>query len=497
MSQPEGVEYKNFYNLKVKISAIVTCHNYGRFLARCLDSLLAQGLPFHEIILVDDRSTDNTVAVASAYQGKVKYLRSEAGNVCRARQLGFQESQGDFVVTVDADDWMCPDYNQKLIQPFLQDASVGIAYCGYSYYFETEKDRKNWPDQHFRLHQYDRDKLRRFNYIPQMSMLRREAWLGQDPELPNRLEDWEHYLRITENGWKAVLVPEYLYFYRVHSTQSTRHLLDQGILPHNYEVMRRHLSEELTVLVLFAGKAGITDSFLENLAALRKPARTQYLFIDNSGNPDFNQRLRKFNPKTVIYDRQIKFDPAQAPYIPVRYKIAEQVAKLYEFAKPYIQGKKILVVEDDVYPKPEQYFKLEESRERCRADLMSGTVLSRSTGDFLAWRAHWGDPEKNIYTVYVANARKRVLATGFGFLLLDSALYWQIPFCSSMEGMPMNGHDLMAGIWAHRNNKRWFIDGSIRCEHRDPEGKPAVFGHWRNSVCGAHANLSKAMEFDA
>lgn len=278
-----------------------------------------------------------------------------------------------------------------------------------------------------------------------------------------------------------------------------------------YEIMPRHLSEDLTILVLFAGKMGIVDSFLENLAALQKPARTQYLFIDNSGNPDFNQKLRKFNPQTVIYppaqktlglpaglhDRQIQFDPAQALFIPVRHKIAQQVADLYEFAKPYIQGKKILVVEDDVYPRPEQYFQLEESREKCRADLISGTVISRSTGDFLAWRAHWGDPEKNIYTVYVANSRKRVLATGFGFLLLDSTLYWQIPFCYSMEGMPMNGHDLMAGIWTHMNSKRWFIDGGIRCEHRDPEGQPAVFGHWRNAVCGAHANLSKAAEFGA
>src|SRR5215204_5307150 len=89
------------------VSVIIPCYNQAHFLGEAIESVLAQSYPHFEIIVVDDGSTDNTFEVASHYS-KVRLIRQENRGVSRARNAGLRESEGSYVVFLDADDRLLP-----------------------------------------------------------------------------------------------------------------------------------------------------------------------------------------------------------------------------------------------------------------------------------------------------------------------------------------------------------------------------------------------------
>lgn len=97
--------------MSVKFSVIVPAYNAGKYLTRCLDSLLCQDLPLdeYEIIVVNDGSVDNTAELLGAYSQKASNIRcftTENRGVSEARNYGCFQAVGDYFIFVDADDWI-------------------------------------------------------------------------------------------------------------------------------------------------------------------------------------------------------------------------------------------------------------------------------------------------------------------------------------------------------------------------------------------------------
>ena len=82
-------------------------YNQAVFLSEAIESVLAQTYPRFEVVVVDDGSTDNTEETARHYPG-VQCLRQENQGLAVARNNGFQQSRGDYVVFLDADDRLLP-----------------------------------------------------------------------------------------------------------------------------------------------------------------------------------------------------------------------------------------------------------------------------------------------------------------------------------------------------------------------------------------------------
>lgn len=92
-----------------RFSVIIPAFNAAATLARAIDSVRAQTWPAHEIIVVDDGSTDATAEVAARFGEAVRLIRQPNRGVSVARNAGAAAARGDWLAFLDADDWYAPD----------------------------------------------------------------------------------------------------------------------------------------------------------------------------------------------------------------------------------------------------------------------------------------------------------------------------------------------------------------------------------------------------
>lgn len=97
---------------QVRISAIVPAYNVERYVGAALASLLEQSAPFHEIIVVDDGSTDGTGSIVEQYGSHpaVRIVHTDNGGQGRARNTALAMASGDYVYFFDADDLLKTDF---------------------------------------------------------------------------------------------------------------------------------------------------------------------------------------------------------------------------------------------------------------------------------------------------------------------------------------------------------------------------------------------------
>jgi glycosyltransferase involved in cell wall biosynthesis len=92
------------------VSIVITNYNYGHFISRCIRSCLAQKSANVEVIVVDDSSTDESLEIISVFKDDIKILKTpENSGVAAAANLGIKNARGQFVVRVDADDYVSGD----------------------------------------------------------------------------------------------------------------------------------------------------------------------------------------------------------------------------------------------------------------------------------------------------------------------------------------------------------------------------------------------------
>ena len=100
------------------ISIIVPVYKAEKFITRCVDSVIAQTYQDWELLLVDDGSPDQSGVICDNYSRndkRIKVFHKQNGGVSSARNLGLDNAQGEWIAFVDADDYILPDYLEKLI----------------------------------------------------------------------------------------------------------------------------------------------------------------------------------------------------------------------------------------------------------------------------------------------------------------------------------------------------------------------------------------------
>ena len=116
------------------ISVIVPIYNASQFLKKCLDSILAQTYQKFELLLINDGSTDTSLAMASSYaqqDSRILIVNQANLGVSAARNKGISMAKGDYITFIDADDWIDPTYFDSLFEGTKLDDKVDLVCCGY------------------------------------------------------------------------------------------------------------------------------------------------------------------------------------------------------------------------------------------------------------------------------------------------------------------------------------------------------------------------------
>lgn len=125
------------------ISVIVPIYNVEKFIRKCVDSIIGQTYKNLEIFLVDDGSPDKCGAICEEYAQKdrrIKVIHKENGGLSSARNAALDVATGDYVMFVDSDDWVEPDFCKEAIEMILREG-VSMASFGYNnVHFEKKSD---------------------------------------------------------------------------------------------------------------------------------------------------------------------------------------------------------------------------------------------------------------------------------------------------------------------------------------------------------------------
>jgi len=180
------------------VSVIVPNYNGGRFLARCLDSLLAQTRTPLEILVVDGASTDNSLAVVETFGRRFASLRCvserDAGPA-DAINKGLRQTTGPFVTWLNADDALDPRALEFAMAEFAKDDSLSLVYG--SVLNVTEDGAIMALNRGLKLPATD---LGEFDFIPQAgAVFRRYEGLRLDASLEWGF-DWELWIELAARG---------------------------------------------------------------------------------------------------------------------------------------------------------------------------------------------------------------------------------------------------------------------------------------------------------
>lgn len=241
--------------MSAQISVVIPCYNGSAFLRTAIDSAITQTHINPEVIVVNDGSTDDSLAIMESYGSRIHIVNQPNAGLPAARNAGIRAASGDLFAFLDADDWWEADFLLKMSEALDTHPKAAIAYCGWKnvglpggrgtpfippdYESMADKTEKLFCSPRWPVH---------------AAMIRRDVLFKAglfDPALKS-CEDFALWLR-SAISHPIVRVPEVLAYYRHHGNQMISNRA-QIALSH-FDVQRRYLTHHPEIAALFTRKA--------------------------------------------------------------------------------------------------------------------------------------------------------------------------------------------------------------------------------------------------
>ena len=268
-----------------KVSVVIPSFN-GRDMVRdTVAFALSHGHPEVEVVVVDDGSTDPVTMVALEQikaEGRAKVIAQENRGPSGARNRGIDEAAGDYILPLDHDDEIHPDYAAKAAAVLDARPEVGIVYARVERFGASTGE---WSHGDFAI-----GRMLMGNVIHASAMFRRADWIavgGYSEEMRRGWEDHDFWLNILGVGREVVHLDEVLFRYRdTEGSFAKAMALDDQIdaLAHNFatnsELYVRHTDEfvrellgQRYMLAHFKRRYGRAEDALSRAGALRRRFR--------------------------------------------------------------------------------------------------------------------------------------------------------------------------------------------------------------------------------
>ncbi len=212
------------------ISVVIPCYNDGAFLPETIARLQQQTFTDFETIVVNDGSTDlQTLAVLEQLQrAGITVLHKANGRMSSARNHGVAHARGSIIAALDADDYFHPSFFEKGLAVLSADPGTAVVSSYIQLFGALKKLSKprGGTAENFLFS----------NQCPACALVRKECWDavgGYDEAMTHGYEDWEFYIRITQQGWNVHVIPEVLFYYR----QTEKSTLKNDTVPKRREIV--------------------------------------------------------------------------------------------------------------------------------------------------------------------------------------------------------------------------------------------------------------------
>ncbi len=207
------------------LTVLIPNYNYGEYIGKAIDSIFAQDYPAIELIIVDDGSTDNSVAEIQKKIKKNNSLRrfelvdlEQNRGKLGAINAAYDRLNGEFLITLDADDWLSPGYASRCIAELrrrrLRNPKLGFVYSDCSLVDETGK-----PIDYGRSTTFKRSLVEKLSFLPEPALILTRAFKEVMPfDETIRVATKHHkWCRVVNNGWTGYHIAEPMFYYRMHS----------------------------------------------------------------------------------------------------------------------------------------------------------------------------------------------------------------------------------------------------------------------------------------
>lgn len=208
-----------------KVSIVTPSYNQGRFIEETIRTVLLQGYPNLEYIIIDGGSTDNTVEIIRRYEPWLAYWTSEPDKgQSNAINKGFRHSTGEIMAWLNSDDCYEPGTVWRVVKTFQKHRNYHIV-CGY----RTAVDAASQPLTRDVYLRPDKFSVSRICYVPQETVFwRRSLWerVGELDESYQFALDFEFWQRIVAAGYRFGLIPQFIGIFRRHECAKSQTQLD-------------------------------------------------------------------------------------------------------------------------------------------------------------------------------------------------------------------------------------------------------------------------------
>lgn len=197
-----------------EISVIIPVYNAEKYLAECLDSVLAQTFKSIEIVLVDDGCKDKSPEIIDRYAAEhenIVAVHKPNGGVISTRIEGLKNTTGKYIGWVDADDFIKPTMYEEMYNAMIEN-NADYVYCDYEFYPHKVASKEKWFKQYYGKKDW--------NYIERNNQLWNtltSRTLLEEVHILELFEKFEEYgwISILLNSKKTVVLNKSLYYYRV------------------------------------------------------------------------------------------------------------------------------------------------------------------------------------------------------------------------------------------------------------------------------------------
>jgi hypothetical protein len=438
-------------------TVVIPCHNYAIFLGECLTSVFASTVVPSRVVVIDDSSTDTPRTVADEFKN-VEFSRVEFRDVHRVRAHALETIRTKYVLFLDADNRISPDYLRSAMSRMEADRNAAFVFPVLTAFGDSSGshyDTQTAPDV---IHRQD---IEQRNYCDCGSVIRTDA-LKQSAVMQLPLtgpsHDWAMFRRILRAGpWHALKATEPFY-YRVHADQMS--VVDRrGDYFHDANLA----CETVTIVIAFSGRWNTWVHLRAWLTSQEWPQSQLRLLIMDSSHEcpklaDFG--LEGWTGSIAIErmpaGRKRLADEDRKACTTVREDVETAVSAIYNQAVQLSSGEFLLFVEDDVIPhRPDA---IRQLLTRFAADIVAVSGLYQHRYEPFAV-AFLGTTVGTLTTMEGPDLQE-VTGSGFGCLLIRRSVLSHYALSGDQAERPHYDVDL-----AHRISGRWLLDRTVHCDH--------------------------------